>query len=145
MGAAGGNGSAALTAALRAYARPLGEAFHMRDDVLGVFGDPRHTGKPAGEDLREGKRTLLVAIAMQRADPAQAAVLRRHLGDPRLSDAGRTALRGVIVDTGALAEVEGRILADTAQAQAALVTPVIPVAPRAALDQMAMAATRRQM
>jgi geranylgeranyl diphosphate synthase type I len=144
MGAAAGNASSALTAALRAYARPLGEAFQLRDDVLGVFGDPRRTGKPAGDDLREGKRTLLVAIAMQRADPAQAAVLRRHLGDRRLNDAGRAALGHVIVDTGALAEVEARILAGTAQAQAALAVPAMPADVRVALDQIAVAVTRRQ-
>jgi geranylgeranyl diphosphate synthase, type I len=145
MGAAAGNGSTALTAALRAYARPLGEAFQLRDDVLGVFGDPRRTGKPAGDDLREGKRTLLVAIAMQRADPVQAAVLRRHLGDSGLDDAGRAALRYVIVDTGALTEVEARILANTAQARAALVVPAVPPDVGIALDHMAVAATRRQM
>ena len=55
-----------------AYGLPLGEAFQLRDDVLGVFGDPAETGKPAGDDLREGKRTVLVATAVERATPAQA-------------------------------------------------------------------------
>ena len=72
-----------------AYGLPLGEAFQLRDDVLGVFGDPAETGKPAGDDLREGKRTVLIATAVERATPAQAAQLRRHLGDPGLTARGR--------------------------------------------------------
>ena len=55
-----------------AYGLALGEAFQLRDDVLGVFGDPERTGKPAGDDLREGKRTLLVAYTFERASAAQA-------------------------------------------------------------------------
>ncbi|HEU0101607.1 MAG TPA: polyprenyl synthetase family protein, partial [Mycobacteriales bacterium] len=76
------------------YGLPLGEAFQLRDDLLGVFGDPAQTGKPAGDDLREGKRTALVAMALEAATPAQAAVVRRHLGDPHLTPEGVTALRG---------------------------------------------------
>ena len=66
LGAALGGASPALRAAYDAYGLPLGEAFQLRDDVLGVFGDPAETGKPAGDDLREGKRTVLVALAVQR-------------------------------------------------------------------------------
>ena len=62
---------------LSAYGLPLGEAFQLRDDVLGVLGDPDVTGKPAGDDLREGKQTLLTALAMRNADPDQAKLLRR--------------------------------------------------------------------
>ena len=91
----------------RGYGLPLGEAFQLRDDVLGVFGDPAETGKPAGDDLREGKRTVLVATARRgRLARPQAAVLRRQLGDPALDAAGVEALREIIVDTGALAHVE---------------------------------------
>ena len=71
-----------LVESLSRVAIPLGQAFQLRDDLLGVFGDPATTGKPAGDDLREGKRTVLVATAMDRATPAQAAQIRRHLGDP---------------------------------------------------------------
>ena len=71
------------------YGLPLGEAFQLRDDILGVFGDPAETGKPAGDDLREGKRTVLIAIAVERSTPAQASVIRRHLGDPGLDADGR--------------------------------------------------------
>ncbi len=84
----------------------LGEAFQLRDDVLGVFGDPATTGKPAGDDLREGKRTVLVARALRRADDAGRATLRAGLGRPDLSDADVAAIREVLRATGALAEVE---------------------------------------
>ena len=94
---------------------PLGEAFQLRDDVLGVFGDPAETGKPAGDDLREGKRTALVAAALERATPTQAALVRRHLGDPHLDAEGVATLRTVLTDTGALAAVEALVerLTDT--------------------------------
>ena len=74
--------------AYTAYGMPLGEAFQLRDDVLGVFGDPSVTGKPAGDDLREGKRTVLVAMALESATDDQTALVRRHLGDPSLDDEG---------------------------------------------------------
>ncbi len=100
--------------AYSAYGLPLGEAFQLRDDVLGVFGDPAETGKPAGDDLREGKRTVLVAAALERRDAgAGRATVRRQLGDPRLDASGVDALREVIVDTGALDEVERLIAALT--------------------------------
>ncbi|MDX6215190.1 MAG: geranylgeranyl diphosphate synthase, type, partial [Frankiales bacterium] len=70
--------------AYTAYGLPLGIAFQLRDDLLGVFGDPAVTGKPAGDDLREGKRTVLVAMALERASEPQADLVRRRLGDPEL-------------------------------------------------------------
>jgi geranylgeranyl diphosphate synthase type I len=107
------------------YGLPLGEAFQLRDDVLGVFGDPAETGKPAGDDLREGKRTALVALALESASPAQAAAVRRHLGDPHLSEDGVAVLRDVICDTGALTRVEAMVEELMADALTALdATPV---------------------
>ncbi len=100
--------SPGLLAFYSAYGLPLGEAFQLRDDVLGVFGDPDETGKPAGDDLREGKRTVLVAHALAAATPAQAQVLSR-LGDRSLGAHDIEAMRGVIVDTGAHAAVEQTI------------------------------------
>ena len=126
-----------------AYGIPLGEAFQLRDDVLGVFGNPAQTGKPAGDDLREGKRTVLVAIAVDRASEAQRALVRRLLGDPHLTGAGVTALREVIADTGALDEVERLIVERTAQAQAALDDAPIDPDARAVLAELALAATKR--
>jgi geranylgeranyl diphosphate synthase type I len=123
------------------YGLPLGEAFQLRDDLLGVFGDPQTTGKPAGDDLREGKRTVLVAIAGERADARQQAVIRKHLGDPRLDEAGVDALREVIAETGAQAEVESLIEQLADQAIASL--QHIPEPARSVLSEMIHAATTR--
>ena len=101
---------------LSRFGRRVGEAFQLRDDVLGVVGDPEVTGKPAVDDVREGKRTLLVAVAQERADRTQRATLGRHLGDPHLDAAGLAAVRGVLVSTGALDHVEERIAALAASA-----------------------------
>src|ERR671935_14720 len=76
LGAALAGASPGVTEALSAYGLPLGIAFQLRDDMLGVFGDPAATGKPAGDDLREGKRTVLIAATMKRASPAQASLVR---------------------------------------------------------------------
>ena len=95
--------------ALSAYGLALGEAFQLRDDLLGVFGDPAETGKPAGDDLREGKRTVLVAETLDTAGPSGVAVVEKLLGLADLDVAGVEELRGVIVASGALDRVEARI------------------------------------
>jgi geranylgeranyl diphosphate synthase, type I len=143
FGAAAGAAPEEVFTALSGYGLPLGEAFQLRDDILGVFGDPERTGKPAGDDLREGKRTLLVALAMRHADHVQAALLRRALGDRTLDEPAVAALREVIVDTGALAEVEKRIAERATEARDALRTDVLRGDARAALDLLAVAATER--
>ncbi|MGN6522440.1 MAG: polyprenyl synthetase family protein [Actinomycetes bacterium] len=132
-----------LLAAYSAYGLPLGEAFQLRDDVLGVYGDPAETGKPAGDDLREGKRTVLVALALDNATPAQAAVVRRHLGDSHLSAEGVETLRTVLVDTGALDEVERRIEHCSQQAVAALDAARLPAEADEARRGLIVAATAR--
>jgi len=106
--------------AYSAYGLPLGIAFQLRDDLLGVFGDPALTGKPAGDDLREGKRTVLVATALQSATAAQADLVRRRLGDPDLDADGVAALQDVLVSTGAVDEVEALISRSTEEALTAL-------------------------
>jgi geranylgeranyl diphosphate synthase type I len=123
------------------YGRALGEAFQLRDDVLGVFGDPAATGKPAGDDLREGKRTVLVAVTLDRCSPAQAAVVRRSLGDPHLDPDGVDRLREVITDSGALGVVEEMIgeLSGRALAAAEGVEPPA----RGVLERLVAAATSR--
>jgi geranylgeranyl diphosphate synthase type I len=128
---------------LTAYGLALGEAFQLRDDVLGVFGDPSVTGKPAGDDLREGKHTVLTAFAMQAADDAHAAALRAGLGDRTLDDARVAELREVIVATGALEQVEQRIAARAAEARAALAASCITDAARVALDGLVSVAVDR--
>jgi geranylgeranyl diphosphate synthase type I len=109
-----------LLAAYSAYGLPLGEAFQLRDDVLGVFGDSRQTGKPAGDDLREGKRTVLVARTLEAATPAQAATVQRLLGDPALDGDGVGTLRDIIVATGALTATEELIAELVAASRTAL-------------------------
>jgi geranylgeranyl diphosphate synthase type I len=127
------------------YGLPLGEAFQLRDDLLGVFGDPSVTGKPAGDDLREGKRTALVAMAMEAASPAQAAVVRRHLGDPHLSADGVTQLRSVLEETGAVDRVESLI--DELMDDALTALEAAPVAEdaRGVLLELASAVTCRTL
>jgi geranylgeranyl diphosphate synthase type I len=143
LGAALAGAAPAVVAAYRGYGPPLGEAFQLRDDVLGVFGDPARTGKPAGDDLREGKRTFLVAAAFEAAGPADRAALTAGLGDPGLDQAGVARLREVIIRTGALDRTERRITALTGTALAAL--PGAPLDPTAveALIGLAAAATAR--
>jgi geranylgeranyl diphosphate synthase type I len=128
-----------------AYGLPLGEAFQLRDDVLGVFGDPTETGKPAGDDLREGKRTALVALALQHGSPAAAQLLTRGLGDPMLGDEGVAQLRAVIVDSGALGAVEELIERRLQEALTALQAPPISPEATAVLRELALAATRRSL
>ena len=142
LGAALAGAPPELMAAYSAYGIPLGEAFQLRDDILGVFGDPEETGKPAGDDLREGKRTVLVAVAWERAGPAQASVIRRHLGDPHLGSEGVAALREVVHDTGALAHVEELVTTLTDTALRALAS--VPEPARDTLHRLALAATRRR-
>jgi geranylgeranyl diphosphate synthase, type I len=88
--------------ALERFARPLGQAFQIADDLLGTFGAPAVTGKPNASDLREGKRTLLVARALEMASPHDAALLRSELGNPKLDDAGANALREALMRSGAV-------------------------------------------
>ena len=125
------------------YGLPLGEAFQLRDDVLGVFGDPSVTGKPAGDDLREGKRTALIAMALEAASPAQAAAVRRHLGDPHLSADGVAQLREVIEQTGALRRVEAMIDERMEHSLTALHAAPVADDAREVLEALAVAATCR--
>jgi geranylgeranyl diphosphate synthase type I len=102
-----------LAGPLSAYGDPLGEAFQLRDDVLGAFGDPARTGKPVGQDLREGKPTPLLAAAAERAAASptggRAAAVLDRVGEPDLTDADVAALQHVLVDSGALAEIEALV------------------------------------
>ena len=91
------------------YGLPLGEAFQLKDDILGVFGDTAVTGKPVGEDLREGKPTLLYALACQRADGPAARLLTERFGSPDLTPDEVVALQALFDETGARAQVEARI------------------------------------
>ncbi|MGQ0823817.1 MAG: polyprenyl synthetase family protein [Actinomycetota bacterium] len=117
-----------LAPALSAIGIPLGGAFQLRDDVLGAFGDSDVTGKPVGDDLREGKATPLIALATARADHTDRALLGR-LGAADLDDQDVAALQDLFVRTGALKAVEGEIEQLVGEARAALaVTPLTDVA-----------------
>ena len=129
-------------AELTGFGLPLGEAFQLRDDLLGVFGDPEVTGKPAGDDLVEGKRTVLVALALDSASPGDAAVLDGALGRP-LTDDQVDELRGIIDSSGAREQVESAITALTDAAVAALERADIDEHARSTLLGLARAATQR--
>jgi geranylgeranyl diphosphate synthase type I len=133
-----------LGRALSAYGDPLGEAFQLRDDVLGAFGDTARTGKPVGDDLREGKPTPLLAIATARSSVADDALLAR-IGAPDLGPDEVRALQRLLVETGALAEVEATIDALTNDAIAAIEqAPVAPDARAALVDLAAFVAWRER-
>jgi geranylgeranyl diphosphate synthase, type I len=144
-GVAGETGPADATggATATAYGLPLGVAFQLRDDILGLFGDPAQTGKPSGDDVREGKRTVLLAITRARASARQAAIIDRWLGDPQLDEAGMAEVRAVITGTGALAECELMIGRHVAQALSALDAAPITAEAKAALAELAITATAR--
>jgi geranylgeranyl diphosphate synthase type I len=143
LGAALGGGSTQAAEAFTRYGIPLGEAFQLRDDLLGVFGDPAVTGKPAGDDLREGKRTVLIALALEAADPAGRDALARRLGDPALDDAGVEVLRDVVSAGGAADAVEAMITTRVESALAGLADADLDPIARNALVALAGAATRR--
>ena len=128
-----------------AYGLPLGEAFQLRDDLLGVFGDAAQTGKPAGDDLREGKRTVMMAMTHDRADSAQRATIKELFGKADLSLAEVETLRAIIVDTDAQAAVEELITSLTDEACAAIDNPLISGTAQELLDQMATIATKRNV
>ncbi len=125
------------------YGLPLGEAFQLRDDVIGVFGDPEKTGKPAGDDLREGKRTVLVAMTLSKANSAQRAEFLENFGRKDLDSGRIDSLRQIIVDTGALAELETMIEVMTFKAHDALSHGGITPEAVTYLNEMAVAATQR--
>ena len=130
-------------AALSAYGLPLGEAFQLRDDLLGVFGDPSVTGKPAGDDLREGKRTVLIAMTNDRQSEAQREIARKHFGKPDLDAQGVEILREIIESTGARAELEATIERLTEQALTAAQSAVFTQDGNAMLAELANVATKR--
>jgi geranylgeranyl diphosphate synthase, type I len=135
--------AAALEATCTEYGIPLGIAFQLRDDILGVFGDPAQTGKPVSGDISEGKRTVLMALARDRASASQARILDRYLGDRGLTEAAAAKVKGILIDTGAVAECEALIAAGVKEAVSAL--DGAPIAPDAAvaLAELAVMATER--
>ncbi|MEJ0014694.1 MAG: polyprenyl synthetase family protein [Actinomycetota bacterium] len=125
------------------YGIPLGEAFQLRDDIIGVFGDPTITGKPTGDDLREGKRTVLVATTLSRSNSAQREIFLQNFGQPSLDLIKINQMREIIIETGALQELEALIGKLTSEARAVLTHGGITPQAASLLDEMATAATIR--
>lgn len=143
LGASFAGASVAELDAASAIGLPLGLAFQLRDDVLGVFGDPEVTGKPAGDDLREGKRTLLVAEVSARGDDATRQLFAERLGQPDLTGEEIGRLQSALVDSGALDAVEARIQAWLDEALAAIDATDLPAEARASFTKLAERTAKR--
>ena len=129
--------------ALSKYGLPLGEAFQLRDDLLGVYGDVSVTGKPAGDDLREGKKTVLIALSRETQTPSQSQSFDKYFGSPELDSEGITCLQQIILDTGAKDKLEKMIeeLAETSLA--AINSPHFSEEGQQLLRELAHIATKR--
>jgi len=113
--------------------------------VLGVFGDPAETGKPAGDDLREGKRTVLMAVAIDKADAVQEKELKNGLGNPDLNASQVEKMQEIITQTGALTHIELMIEELTNTSLSALNFDEIHPIGRDLLTQLAVIATSRKI
>ncbi|MFZ9360041.1 MAG: polyprenyl synthetase family protein [Candidatus Nanopelagicales bacterium] len=126
------------------FGLPLGEAFQLRDDVLGVFGDPEETGKPAGDDLREGKRTVLIEMTYANASQTQKQKLDQLFGkDINVEEV--SALREIVTETKALEQVEKMINDRFDQSNKAISMANITNPAKEALSELALAATSRRV
>lgn len=143
IGALLGGADAEQVASLRGFGVPLGVAFQLRDDLLGVFGDPEVTGKPAGDDLREGKRTVLIAAARTALPGSARSLLDDLLGDPSLDAAQIDMLRQTLRECGAVDRVERSIERSLAQAVGVLREAHLAPAAKAELGALAEAVSRR--
>ncbi len=143
IGASLGGGDDAQLDALGRFGHDVGMAFQLRDDVLGVFGDSAVTGKPVGDDLREGKRTVLVAYAREAVSPERRAEIDARLGDPTLDAEQIGVLQRTIIDTGALARTEALISDYARGADLALAEAPLGAEAMIELRALARAATER--
>jgi len=143
IGAALGGGSPEQLAALRGFGLPLGIAYQLRDDLLGVFGDPAVTGKPAGDDLREGKRTILIALARTGLPANVRNLLDELLGDPDLDAQQIELLQQAVRDSGAIDKVERVIARNVAKAITAIQDAPLTPSAKAELVRLADTVTRR--
>lgn len=147
MGVAFAGAGPATVEAIKTFGTDIGVAFQLRDDVLGMFGDTELTGKPAGDDLREGKRTLLMALGLDYATRAgrhaDADLMRGALGDPDLAPDTLARVRELLTELGAVAELERRIAELTSSALATLDSAGLADPGVTRLRDLAVAATRR--
>jgi geranylgeranyl diphosphate synthase type I len=142
LGAALQSRLADLAPVLSAYGVPLGEAFQFRDDLLGVFGDPDVTGKPVGDDLREGKPTALLALAVQRSSPEQRGLLEL-VGSPELDDGDIERCQEILIETGAVSAIEAEIDSRRDEAMSVISGAGIEPSARQALIDLAVYVTAR--
>ena len=138
-----GRQSPELLTALSAYGLPLGEAFQYRDDLLGVFGDPLVTGKPAGDDLREGKRTVLIALTELESTDSMRAESKKYFGASDLDAHGVSVLQEIISATGAKEKLEAMIARLTDEALRAAESELIGEKAHPLLLELAKIATKR--
>lgn len=143
LGALLAGADSAQQKALRSFGHPIGMAFQLRDDVLGVFGEQSVTGKPAGDDLREGKRTVLIALTREHLGTPARRVLDELLGDPLLDADQVAALQSTIKQSGALSQVEEMISSYAQEADRALSGARLDNASVSELRDLARAATVR--
>jgi geranylgeranyl diphosphate synthase type I len=143
VGAALAGADEAQLSALSRFGHPLGMAFQLRDDVLGVFGDESETGKPSGDDLREGKRTVLIAYTREALAPSARRVVDELIGDSSLDGDQISALQRTIIDTGALDRVESLIADFAREAERSLNGARLDNAAVGSLRDLARAATVR--
>jgi len=143
IGAALAGASAQHLSSLSAYGLPLGIAFQLRDDLLGVFGDSAVTGKPTGDDLREGKRTMLIAFARRGLPGNARELLDELLGDPELSADQVYMLQSTIRESGALEKVEDLISKYVGEAKSAVDGAGLGIEATTELFRLADRATRR--
>ncbi len=147
LGAAIAGAGPTLVDAYRRFGADIGIAFQLRDDLLGMFGDPLVTGKPAGDDLREGKRTLLLAYGLRNADAqrhtAAADLLRSAIGNPQVDKDTVGEVRELLIELGAVAQVERQITELTNSASASLCAADLPEPVGARLAELAALATCR--
>lgn len=128
---------------LRRVGLPLGIAFQLRDDILGVFGDPAITGKPSGDDLREGKRTVLIALAQQELPSSAITLMDELLGDPHLTDEQIGTLQQTLINTGAVDQLEAMIDQQVRQAHEAIEYGSFSSEAIDSLNQLAERVTKR--
>jgi geranylgeranyl diphosphate synthase, type I len=133
-----------VIAPLESYGLALGEAFQMRDDVLGTFGDEQKTGKGRDGDIREGKQTVLLAKARAAAGNEQRTILDTYVGNADASTAEIELVRRAIVDTGALSDTEKLVESLAHAARDAIETAPLESDAVRALNELALHATIRR-
>lgn len=143
IGAALGGADEQLMGALAEFGSVIGRAFQLRDDVLGVYGDPDLTGKPHGGDIHEGKRTVMVLTALSNASPAQSRELEALLGAPGLTDTDIDRAADIIEATGARAHVDELIDTNMRHALSVLADADMTADGRTALAELAERSVKR--